>query len=131
MKHSHIPLFCCLCLGVFLGDYCIASSAERTAPKRVVSLNLCADELLLLLADPEQIVESELVSALREIVATLPEAQRRIVWADALNPHGPVDGGVLAEELGIPPGTVRVYRKRGLDRIRKELERRNLSPQEK
>ena len=117
----------------------VARDVLRFGWQRARQLEVAADAAWLgsfperprVLADPEQIVESELVSALREIVATLPEAQRRIVWADALNPHGPVDGGVLAEELGIPPGTVRVYRKRGLDRIRKELERRNLSPQEK
>lgn len=38
-----------VCLG--LTSYAIAD----TAPKRIVSINLCADELLLLLADPEQI----------------------------------------------------------------------------
>jgi len=80
------------------------------------------------LPDPQEAVGGELVEALREIVAELPEAQRRIVWADALNPDGPVASESLAAELGIPAGTVRVYRKRGLDRIRQEMEKRNLNP---
>ena len=79
--------------------------------------------------EPEPTVDPNLRSALREIVAALPEKQRRIVWADALNPDGPVASDLLAEELGIPSGTVRVYRKRGLDRIRREIEKRNLSPE--
>ncbi len=33
-----------------------ASAAEADAPRRVVSFNLCADQLLLALADPGQIV---------------------------------------------------------------------------
>ena len=80
------------------------------------------------LPDPEETSDPRIVQALREIVAALPDDQRRIIWADALNPDGPVASETLGEELGIPPGTVRVYRKRGLDRIRKELEKRNLSP---
>lgn len=77
---------------------------------------------------PEEGASGELVEALREIVAALPEAQRRIVWADALNPDGLVASELLAAELGIPAGTVRVYRKRGLDRIRQEVEKRDLNP---
>ena len=71
----------------------------------------------------------ELVAALREIVDDLPTKQRQIVWADALHSHGPVSSDTLAAELGIPAGTVRVYRKRALDRIRKELHKRNLAPE--
>ncbi len=80
------------------------------------------------LPEPVAAASPQLVRTLREIVAALPDVQRRIVWADALNPDGPVESGLLAKELGIPPGTVRVYRKRGLDRIRRELEKRDLSP---
>jgi DNA-directed RNA polymerase specialized sigma24 family protein len=83
------------------------------------------------LPDHDQMADPVLVKALREIVSALPEAQRRIVWADALNPDGPVASEVLGEELGIPPGTVRVYRKRGLDRIRKEMEKRDLKPEQR
>ena len=79
------------------------------------------------LPDPDELPDQSLVKALREIVASLPEAQQRIVWADALNPHGPLPSETLAKELDIPPGTVRVYRKRGLEKIRTELEKRNLT----
>jgi RNA polymerase sigma factor (sigma-70 family) len=72
--------------------------------------------------------DDALSSALREIIATLPALQRRILWADALNPDGPVASETLAAELKITPGAVRVYRKRGLDRLRSEMEKRNLLP---
>ncbi len=70
----------------------------------------------------------DLVAALRDIVSHLPEKQRKIVWADALHPSGTVSSETLSAELGIPAGTVRVYRKRALDRIRKEMQKRHLSP---
>ena len=60
---------------------------------------------------------------IREVLKKLPEIQQRIIWADALCPDGPVPSGQLAKEFGIPPGTVRVYRKRALDRIRVEIEK--------
>ncbi len=65
----------------------------------------------------------------RGLIDALPEVQRRIVWADALCPDGgPASTDWLAEELGIPAGTVRVYRKRGLDRLRSLLAERGLQP---
>ncbi len=60
---------------------------------------------------------------IREVLKQLPEIQQRIVWADALCPDGPIPSGQLAKEFGIPSGTVRVYRKRALDRIRSEIEK--------
>ncbi len=72
--------------------------------------------------------DEALTIALREIIATLPEVQRRILWADALNSDGQVASEILADELALPAGTVRVYRKRALDRLRSEMEKRNLTP---
>jgi RNA polymerase sigma factor (sigma-70 family) len=62
--------------------------------------------------------------AVREIVIGLPDMQRRIVLADSYSRDGSASSQHLAAELGIPPGTVRVYRKRALDRIRDELKQR-------
>ena len=73
--------------------------------------------------------QAESHRVVREIIAALPEAQRRIVWADAQHRHGPTPSKDLARELEIPVGTVRVYRKRALDRIRRELEDRQLDPE--
>lgn len=65
----------------------------------------------------------------RGLIDALPEVQRRIVWADALCPDGgPASSDWLAEELGIPAGTVRVYRKRGLERLRSLMAERGLQP---
>lgn len=58
---------------------------------------------------------------LREIVAKLPDKQKQIVLADSATRDGTADSQALGRELNMPPGTVRVYRKRAMDRIRKEL----------
>lgn len=64
---------------------------------------------------------------LRELLALLPENQRRILLADANSPDGIVSSRDLASELGIPQGTVRVYRRRALESLRQEIERRQLA----
>lgn len=58
---------------------------------------------------------------LRELLALLPEKQRRIVLADAESRDGLVGSHDLAKELGIPQSTVRVYRRRALERLRREI----------
>jgi RNA polymerase sigma factor (sigma-70 family) len=70
-----------------------------------------------LLERPEQ-------SDLREILADLPEAQRKIILADAQSRDRVASSEYLAAELEIPAASVPVYRKRALDKIRKELRRR-------
>lgn len=70
-----------------------------------------------LLERPEQ-------SDLREILADLPEAQRRIILADAHSRDRVASSEYLAAELGMPVSSVPVYRKRAIDKIRKELRRR-------
>ena len=64
---------------------------------------------------------------IREIVAGLPETQQVILRADARSPDGVASAQTLAEELNMSASTIRVYRKRALDRIRSELERRGYS----
>ena len=61
---------------------------------------------------------------LREIVADLPEKQRQIVMADAASKEGTASSQLLGNEMNIPASTIRVYRKRAMDRIRKELAER-------
>ena len=61
---------------------------------------------------------------LREIVAELPEMQRKIIIADAATRDETASSRLLANELGISDSTVRVYRKRAMDRIRDELRQR-------
>ena len=61
---------------------------------------------------------------LREIIAALPEAQRRIVLADAAAKDRIANSQRLSEEMDIPASTIRVYRKRAMDRIRSDLKRR-------
>jgi DNA-directed RNA polymerase specialized sigma24 family protein len=63
-------------------------------------------------------------SDLREILADLPEVQRRIILADALARDRVAASEYLAAELEIPAASVPVYRKRAMDKIRKELRRR-------
>jgi len=61
---------------------------------------------------------------LREVLLLLPDTQRRIVLADAQSREGLAPSDELSKELGIPVGTVRVYRKRALDRLRREIDAR-------
>jgi RNA polymerase sigma-70 factor (ECF subfamily) len=73
---------------------------------------------------------NELKAALREVVAALPEAQRKIIAADALCREGVASSQYLAEELQLSETSIRVYRKRALDAIRAELVHRGLAPRE-
>jgi RNA polymerase sigma factor (sigma-70 family) len=61
---------------------------------------------------------------LREIVAELPARQRYIVMADAAAREGVAASTLIGDELGVPGSTVRVYRKRAMDKIRSELAKR-------
>ena len=63
-------------------------------------------------------------SDLREILADLPELQRRILLADALARDRVASSEYLAAELEIPASSVPVYRKRAIEKIRRELRRR-------
>ena len=60
---------------------------------------------------PVSSAPSQKAAEVRAIVEALPQIQRKIVWSDALCPHGPVPADQLGRELGISPGNVRVYRK--------------------
>ena len=61
---------------------------------------------------------------LQAILDKLPSAQRHIVLADANAPEGLANSADLASELGLSTSTVRVYRKRALEAIRRELSKR-------
>jgi RNA polymerase sigma factor (sigma-70 family) len=72
--------------------------------------------------------DPERAQKVRDLVDQLPEKQRKIIWADALSRSGNIAAEDLARELDIPTGTVRVYRKRALDRLRKLLTEHGLAP---
>ncbi|NQV27754.1 MAG: RNA polymerase sigma factor [Rhodopirellula sp.] len=59
-----------------------------------------------------------------EVLKLLPEAQRKILLADAESSNGKVASRGLASELGIPASTIRVYRRRALEKVRSEMDRR-------
>jgi RNA polymerase sigma factor (sigma-70 family) len=58
---------------------------------------------------------------LKELLGELPDVQHAILLADAAARDGVACSTRLGIELGIPASTVRVYRKRGMERWRKEL----------
>ncbi|MGI9240385.1 MAG: RNA polymerase sigma factor [Verrucomicrobiales bacterium] len=72
--------------------------------------------------------DPERAQKIRELVEQLPEKQRKIIWADALSRSGNITAEDLSRELEIPTGTVRVYRKRALDRLRKLFTEHGLAP---
>ena len=58
---------------------------------------------------------------LKEVLSELPEVQRAILLADAVARDGVACSQRLGDELSLPASTVRVYRKRAMDRVRREL----------
>jgi RNA polymerase sigma factor (sigma-70 family) len=78
------------------------------------------------LAGHDESDDHQIVKELRQILNGLPEAQRRILLADAASPDGKVSSQDLSNELGIPASTVRVYRRRAIQHLRKEMDRRGI-----
>ena len=58
---------------------------------------------------------------LKEILSEIPDVQRAILLADAAARDGVACSQRLGDELGLPAATVRVYRKRALERVRREM----------
>jgi RNA polymerase sigma factor (sigma-70 family) len=71
------------------------------------------------LAEPP--ADTQLHHRLREIIDGLPDAYRTIVLADACAPGRVASAEMLAQELQLPPKTVRVYRSRAMNAIRVAL----------
>jgi RNA polymerase sigma-70 factor (ECF subfamily) len=67
---------------------------------------------------------NEILEVVREVLAKLPEAYRHIILADAYAWDRVAESELLAAELEIPAGTVRVYRNRALAAVRSELRKR-------
>ena len=65
-----------------------------------------------------------LANDLVEVLKLLPETQRKGLLADAESTNGKVASQPLANELGIPASTIRVYRRRALEEVRTEMDRR-------
>lgn len=107
-----------------LSDVAIERSAIETPAAIATRTVEDADD-----ASTDERFDERLRRELRAIVDELPEAQRRIILADAASRDGKVSSEHLSQELGIPPGTVRVYRRRALARLRNELDLRGLAPQ--
>lgn len=61
---------------------------------------------------------------LQQVIQALPDVQRRIILADGAARDDVASSEFLADELGIPAGTVRVYRSRAMDKIRTEMRKR-------
>ncbi len=59
-----------------------------------------------------------------EVLKLLSDTQRKILLADAESTDGKVASQDLASELGIPASTIRVYRRRALEKVRSEMDRR-------
>ncbi len=100
-----------------LSDVAVERSATQTAAAIAARTVEEVDE-----ASTDETLDDRLRRELRAIVDELPEAQRRIILADAASRDGKVSSEHLSRELGIPPGTVRVYRRRALTRLRNELD---------
>ena len=58
---------------------------------------------------------------LKEVLSEIPDVQRAILLADAAARDGVACSQRIGDELGLPASTVRVYRKRALERVRREM----------
>ena len=58
---------------------------------------------------------------LKDVLRELPDVQRAILLADAAARDDVACSQRLSDELGLPASTVRVYRKRAMDRVRREM----------
>jgi RNA polymerase sigma factor (sigma-70 family) len=67
---------------------------------------------------------AKLIEDLQQVLAKLPAVYRHIVLADAYARDRVADSELLADELDIPSGTVRVYRNRAMTTIRLEMRKR-------
>ncbi len=65
---------------------------------------------------------------LKDVLSELPEVQRIILLADAAARDSVACSQRLGDELGLPASTVRVYRKRAMDSVRRELLERGHGP---
>ena len=108
-----------MCLGIQLSTI---FPLEIAAEKSYLESFSPADTAVAPAPDPER------SRKVRELVEQLPEKQRKIIWAVALSRSGNIAAEDLARELDIPAGTVRVYRKRALDRLRQLLTDHGLAP---
>lgn len=68
--------------------------------------------------------QERVLKDLNEIVDSLPDKQRHIIRADACAKDDVADAGQLGDELGIAAGSVRVYRMRAMDTIRRKMRER-------
>ena len=67
---------------------------------------------------------------LKDVLSELPEVQRAILLADAAARDAVACSQRLGDDLGLPASTVRVYRKRAMDRVRRELIARGHGPED-
>ncbi len=102
----------------------VLRSGWHKARQLEVHVPVAVEEVTPLQPVPTDPAVSKEAQDLREVIAALPEVQRRIVWADAQARDTVVSSAALARELNLPSSTVRVYRKRALDTIRAEMKRR-------
>ncbi len=100
-------------------DLTLTGATDPTSNGRVRNSRSGSDE-----NDSTEKPPTNLQLDLREIVADLPEKQRQIVMADAATKEGTASSQLLGTEMKVPASTIRVYRKRAMDRIRKELAER-------
>lgn len=77
---------------VFVLAASLAASGAEAKPVRVASLNLCSDELVLMLADPEQVAS---------VTYLAQDADESVLWREARR-HARNDGSLLTAVKGRP-----------------------------
>ncbi|MEJ7591775.1 MAG: sigma-70 family RNA polymerase sigma factor [Planctomycetaceae bacterium] len=95
----------------------VNSDAAYAAVSERASTAGCYSECVLIEVSSPTAVHHDL----KEVLSELPEVQRAILLADAAARDDVACSQRLGDDLGLPASTVRVYRKRAMDRVRREL----------
>ncbi len=86
---------------------CVASSSGRASDQH------CETTM--------ESVTSAMQQDLRDVLSELPEIQRSILLADASTRDVVACSHRLGDEFSVPAATIRVYRKRAMDRVKREM----------
>ena len=110
----------------------LKSGWQKLRKKREFCTDVPLEEMAIVYPDEDEDevsidYDSQFNVDFREIVKSLPETQKKIIWAYALAPEGEINATIIGKELGRPAVTIRVNHKRAKDKICAEMKKRGHS----
>ncbi len=92
----------------------ISSQAVRAAPQRIVSVNLCTDQLLMLMAKPEQIVSVSVLSTQQDSSFLFDEAQQYVINYGNAEELLTLQPDLVVASSYTPPSLIQLMRRLGV-----------------